>query len=95
MTFDNPMQKHLIVQCNSCSGTGVYSGFAEPRGVGVVCLNCNGSGKMRLEYTEFEGRKKRSGINTVRRSAGSFIGTGVGPTGGSVSYDEFLNGKMP
>ena len=89
------MKKKLIVQCDSCSGTGVYSGFAEPRGVGVVCLNCNGSGKTTLEYTEYEGRKRRSGINTVRRSAGSFLGTGVGPTGGSVTYAEFLDGKMP
>ena len=89
------MSKFIEAQCGSCSGTGVYCGFAEPRGVGVVCIECSGSGKSKIVYTPFEGRKRRSGVNTVRRSAGSFLATGVGPTGNSISYEEFLNGKMP
>lgn len=85
----------IDVECGSCGGTGVYRGFAEPKGVGVVCLTCKGSGKVTLTYKPFTGRKRCDNIQTIRLSAGSFIGTGVGPTGGSVSYQDFLSGKMP
>lgn len=69
--------------------------MAEPEGVAVVCLNCNGSGCEKLEYTPFTGRVEREGVRTVRRSKGSFIGTGVGPTGDSITYDEFRRGRLP
>jgi hypothetical protein len=82
-------------ECGSCGGTGVYRGFAEPAGVGVVCLNCDGTGERTIEYTPFTGLKKREGVRTVSRSRGSFIATGVGAYGSSVTYEEFLNGKRP
>lgn len=82
-------------ECGSCDGTGIYRGFAEPKGVGVVCLNCDGTGRKVIKYKPFGGRRTRDDVKTVRRSAGSFIATGVGPTGGSVTYEEFLSGKMP
>lgn len=80
-------------ECKSCSGTGVYKGFAEPEGVGVVCLQCSGTGCDEISYTPFTERKRRKGIRVVRQ--GSFLATGVGPVGGEVSYEEFLNGRMP
>ena len=89
------MEHELKVQCASCGGTGLYHGFAEPFGVAVVCLNCQGTGQSIIKYTQFTGRKVHKGIHTVRRSKGSFLATGVGPTGNSISYDEFLAGKMP
>jgi len=59
-------------------------------------LDCNGTGKVVKTYTPFTLRKERKGIDTVRRSAGSFIATGgVGPIGGAVTYKEFKLGKMP
>jgi hypothetical protein len=82
-------------ECGSCSATGVYCGFAEPKGTGVVCLNCDGSGWVDIEYTPFSVLKRRKGVDTVKRSRGSFIVTGVGPVGDSVSYEEFFNGKKP
>lgn len=82
-------------ECTSCSGTGIYHGFAEPKGVGVVCLTCDGTGRREIEYVPFTGLKKRNDIQTVQRSRGSLIFAGVGPTGNAVSYDEFLNGKRP
>lgn len=91
------MSKKIVieVECSDCGGTGIYCGFAEPKGVGVICLGCNGTGKSKLTYTPFTGRKTRKGVKTVRRSRGNFIATGVGPTGKSITYDEFLKGKMP
>jgi len=88
-------QRSFEAECGSCGATGIYRGFAEPKGVGVVCLNCNGTGKVVKTYAPFAGRKERKDVQTVRQSAGSFIGTGVGPIGGSVTYREFLSGKMP
>ena len=85
----------LEVQCGTCRGTGVYHGFAEPKGVGVVCGECDGTGAKTLKYEPFTGLKQRNDVETVRRSAGSLLPTGVGPTGGSVTYEEFLQGKRP
>lgn len=85
----------IQTECGSCGGTGVYCGFAEPKGVGVVCLGCNGTGCATVEYKEFTGLKKRKGVDTVRLSRGTFIATGVGPAGSSVTYQEFLDGKRP
>jgi hypothetical protein len=82
-------------QCNACAGTGVYCGFAEPKGTGVACLKCGSSGKVLIEYIPFTGRKRRDDVTTIRLSRGTSVGLGVGPTGGSVSYEEFLEGKMP
>ena len=83
------------IECRDCGGTGLYNGFAEPEGTAVVCLSCGGTGCQKMTYTPFTRRKGRRGIRTVQCSQGSFIGTGVGPTGGSVSYQEFQKGKMP
>jgi hypothetical protein len=83
------------VFCQACGGTGVYCGFAEPKGTGVVCLRCEGSGAQTLSYEPFTGRKRRNDVQYVRLSAGTFLVTGVGPRGTTVSYDEFLQGRMP
>jgi hypothetical protein len=82
-------------ECGSCDGTGLYCGFAEPKGTAVICLNCGGTGCDEIGYIRFTGRKERRDVHTVKRSAGSFIFTGVGPVGKSVTYEEFCRGKMP
>ncbi len=89
------MTQKVEAECSSCRGTGIYRGFAEPQGVGVVCLNCDGTGCRSIEYTPFTGLKRRDDVRTVQRSRGSLIFAGVGPTGGSVTYEEFLRGKKP
>ena len=89
----------MQIECESCGGTGLYCGFAEPKGVAVVCLECDGTGATKgkpSNFTKpFKKRKRRSGIKTVRLSCGTFLATGVGPAGGSVTYEEFWDGKMP
>jgi hypothetical protein len=81
--------------CPHCGATGLYCGFAEPAGVAVVCLACEGTGCLKLKYTPFTGRQPKSGARTVRRSAGTFLVSGVGPTGDSVTYAEFERGILP
>jgi len=82
-------------KCNACGGTGLYSGFAEPRGTAVVCNRCGGTGCATITYTPFVKRRKRTDIKTVWNSNGACIVTGVGPTGGSITYKEFSEGAMP
>jgi len=88
-----PMRDTVRTVCLACDGTGLYRGMAEPEGIAVVCLICDGTGFK--ERKLFVRRMPRKGINTVRRSKGSFIATGVGPTGSSITYQEFTEGKYP
>lgn len=61
--------KHKVeAECSSCSGTGVYCGFMEPKGTGVICLDCNGTGKEIIYYTPFQKRKERKKISTIKLS---------------------------
>lgn len=66
----------------ACEGTGLYSGFKEPKGVAVVCRECNGTGCKTLEYTYFVARRQAHGIHTVRTQ------------GKDVPYNDFLQGKL-
>jgi hypothetical protein len=88
------VKQSVKAECGACGGTGIYHGFAEPKGVGVVCLQCDGTGCAVIEYTPFTSRKRRNDITTVQRSRGAFI-MNCGPGGNSVTYSDFLNGKMP
>lgn len=83
------------IECRACGGTGIYSGFAEPEGVAVICVKCRGSGCEEVTFVPFVRRRGHREIHTVRQSRGSFIGTGIGPAGGSITYKEFQQGKMP
>ncbi|HME71144.1 MAG TPA: hypothetical protein VKM54_14915 [Myxococcota bacterium] len=85
----------IEVECESCDGTGLYRGMAEPPGVAVICLNCRGSGCAKLVFKSFYGLKKRRDVKTVQRSRGSTLASGIGPGGRSITYAEFLAGKRP
>ena len=85
----------IKVECKACGASGLYRGCAEPTGTAVVCVECGGSGCVKIFFTPFTQRKGIRGVKTVSQSRGSFIGTGVGPVGGSITYQEFQQGKMP
>ena len=95
----------IIIECKSCKGTGVYQGMGEGDGAAVVCHTCGGTGKTEFEYTEFTGRKHKSGVSRVylggygyQISTGTVIFKGVGQIDmdkEGVSYEEFCEGKMP
>lgn len=82
-------RKTIKASCSSCGATGLYSGFCEPEKTAVVCLTCGGSGCEQISYIPFEGRKRKNGIREIRVSRGSFIATGVGGTGSSMTYEQF------
>lgn len=81
-------------KCESCRGTGLYRGMAEPKGVAVVCINCKGTGCREIKYEPFVRREPRNDVQTVRLSRDSFI-LSCGPVGNAITYDEFQQGKMP
>lgn len=85
----------MKIECGYCAGTGLYSGFAESDGTAVVCQGCKGSGAEIFKYTPFTKRKGKRGIKTVSLSRGSFILTGVGAVGKSITYAEFQKGLLP
>lgn len=86
--------KTLSYQCDDCGGTGVYSGFCEPKGHAVVCLECSGTGQAEFTYTPFTKRKLTRGIKMVSLSRGKSIILGCGSEGYEVSYRDFLKGKL-
>ncbi len=89
------MREVVKAECGTCGGTGLYCGMCEPEGTAVVCLRCEGSGAETLSYTPFTRRKGKRGIKIVRNSRGTFILTGVGAVGGSITYKEFQEGILP
>ncbi len=87
----------VLAECSACNATGLYQGFAEPKGVAVVCLKCSGTGCETINYKPFSKRRGCRGVNVVKLSAGTFIATGCGPAegGGEVTYQQFQKGNLP
>lgn len=97
----------MMIECPSCKGTGVYSGIGEGEGIGVVCTKCKGTGKYHYtyEYNEFTERKRKEDVERVYLSGSrhklglgkiNFVNVGIiDMDKEGVSYDEFLEGKMP
>ena len=67
----------LIEECPACNSTGIYAGFGERDGAGVVCRKCGGTGYVLHSYTEFCGKIKRNDIKRVYQiNPGILIGEG-------------------
>ena len=79
----------VIAECEACGGTGLYCGFAEPKGTAVVCRICNGTGCHVIHYKPFTGRRRREGVERVMGDGGLwFVRTGNEQI---ISVDEFYN----
>ena len=59
----------INIECKSCGATGIYHGFAEGDGVGVVCHNCKGTGCVLFNYDPFRSKKLREDIEIVFKTA--------------------------
>lgn len=89
-------------KCPSCNGTGVYIGFAERDGFGVVCSRCEGTGCREFihEYEEFKEKKKTSKIKRILE-CNPGIGVGINSSDlvlnyesfGGMGYEDWFNGK--
>jgi len=76
-------------ECVVCGASGLYRGFAEPKGTAAVCRECGGTGC--IDVTPFARRRGVEGVTTVRRLAPRLGGRDCP----SVTYSEFQQGKMP
>ena len=63
----------VTVECDSCSGSGLYQGFMEGKGRAVVCTSCGGEGRQKISFKPFTGRRKRRGIKEIRFGSGLII----------------------
>lgn len=87
-------KKKVLCECPACNATGLYSGFAEAEGEAVICLQCQGTGAVRMTFTPYTGRRRRNKIKTIRLSQGRLLATGVGGVGQGMTYAEF-QAKIP
>ncbi len=101
------MKKERIerdIECQSCGGTGLYSGMGESDDCAVVCVKCKGTGKYHyvFEYTPFAGRNHRADIKRVfaktcgiKHGADDYTPEGgalIEFSKGGASYLEWLDG---
>lgn len=87
-------------ECQSCRGTGLYSGMAESKDTAIVCHTCRGTGKSHFKHTynEFTGRK---GMNGIKRVYQYNPGIGIGENDklnlkdfGGMSHEDWDSGKL-
>jgi len=89
------MKIEWVEKCKECKGTGIYVGMAEQHSeYGVVCSNCEGTGKIyrKHEYEEFIEKEISSVSKVLETNPGIYIGDGTKDFGG-ISYIEWYNGK--
>ena len=68
--------------------------MCEPKGIGVLCIKCEGAGKMTVSYVPFTGRVRRDDVTIVcRASYGIPIEKRTGRE--DIPYEAFLAGKLP
>ena len=82
----------LEIECSACSGTGLYSGMAESKGLAVVCNRCDGTGKYQFKIERvYLPTSFKLGLGVV-----NFKGVGdIDMCKKGISYSEFLEGKKP
>lgn len=88
------MSKRVHIDCPDCRATGIYIGFAEQGGAGVICSTCKGTGGVMREFAEFTGRRVRKDILTVSYPSSKYVLV-PGFDSGEITYEEFLAGKLP
>lgn len=91
------MGHHIIEydrMCASCSGTGIYVGYAERDGAGIICRACHGTGccHIRIEYDDFVKRMRRTDVMRVQSvNPGVIVGGEIAEFGG-LPYDDWISG---
>jgi hypothetical protein len=75
-------------KCADCNSSGVYRGQFSPKGFGIVCNYCGGSGATTFGVTPSEGRQLREDVHTVVRVSGKYVDWLNDP---KMTYQEFLD----
>lgn len=78
----------IKIECRSCSATGIYCGFMEGPGEGVICKDCWGRGYEMLEGTQFTARRRKKNVTKVRAGSGLILDKPDKSLW--ISYEEFL-----
>ena len=84
------IEQTLKVECPDCKATGLYVGFAEAKGTGVVCTTCYGTGckVIKSSYTVFTERKRHPDVKRVFATNSGWV---LGPTSkGGMPYEDWL-----
>lgn len=55
----------IVIECPKCNATGLYVGQDERMGAAIICPECKGTGKQKITYKKFTGRKETCGIKRV------------------------------
>ena len=85
-------KKILLVECDTCLGTGIFMGSGRPKSDGVVCRKCIRGCRI-LIYTPYVIQGKWAGVETVYPHY-DFGKPEPGPDQ-AIGYDEYLAGAMP
>lgn len=87
----------VIVRCNTCLGTKLKPGVTVPKGIGVVCPDCGGTGHKEEEIYRFLKPVRVDGIEkVVLTSDGLADPDKTVDLTGAVSYKDFFErNKMP
>ena len=82
----------IVAECSACDGSGIYLDERE-KGIGVICRECDGSGKRVIEYVPFKEKNVRKDIKVVRWAKWHFRNFDEWKAGGEISYEDYLAGK--
>jgi len=83
----------VAIECQACTGTGLYVGLAERDGTAVVCHTCKGTGESTTTYRPFVERQPAPrGVQRVHLAMGYVLSTKEPRCNGGVPITEWAPG---
>lgn len=82
----------VVADCPGCRGRGAHRPFAGKKGEYVPCQCCDATGKVIIKYVPFAERREIKDAKVVLLHPSLRISGREVP---SISYQEFLEGKLP
>ncbi len=63
----------MVIQCKSCTGSGLFQGVSENETEAVVCDHCFGRGWLKIIGDDFNGRQIIPGVTHIRHGKSSIL----------------------
>ncbi len=85
------------LECPRCKSTGIVQKDYKPS-IGLLCSNCKGRGWVTIDYKEFKGQEECLDVEFVigcDMTLAFVLSKGKKVGLNKVSYQDFLDGKMP